>query len=94
MMCQRVGVRILATVVTLKKKAFLINEFGINENQIFYSRDTSFKAGIMRATKGVVVIENASPVASVTGIVLFASEKDTFECFRSLNRPYLARQEA
>ncbi|KAG4444512.1 hypothetical protein IFR05_000103 [Cadophora sp. M221] len=52
MMCQRVGARILATVGTIEKKAFLSTEFGIQEDQIFYSRDTSFKAGIMHATNG------------------------------------------
>lgn len=52
MMCQHVGARILATCGTPEKKAFLITQFGIPEEQIFYSRDTSFKDGIMRATGG------------------------------------------
>ncbi|PVH88801.1 hypothetical protein DL98DRAFT_477463 [Cadophora sp. DSE1049] len=55
MMCQHVGARVLATVGTTEKKTFLISEFGIQENQIFYSRDASFKAGIMRATNGTGV---------------------------------------
>jgi NADPH:quinone reductase-like Zn-dependent oxidoreductase len=55
MMCQRVGARILATVGTSEKKAFLMSEFGIQEDAIFYSRDTSFKDGIMRATNGTGV---------------------------------------
>jgi len=61
MMCQHVGARILATVGTTEKKTFLMSEFGIQEDQIFYSRDTSFKAGIMRATNntGVDVIFNS-----------------------------------
>jgi NADPH:quinone reductase-like Zn-dependent oxidoreductase len=61
MMCQNVGARILATVGTLEKKAFLLNQFDIPEEQIFYSRDSSFKQGVMRATdgKGVDVIFNS-----------------------------------
>jgi NADPH:quinone reductase-like Zn-dependent oxidoreductase/ubiquinone/menaquinone biosynthesis C-methylase UbiE len=61
MMCQNVGSRILATVGTLEKKAFLMTEFGIPEEQIFYSRDNSFKQGVMRATdgKGVDVVFNS-----------------------------------
>ncbi|KAL2068797.1 hypothetical protein VTL71DRAFT_15135 [Oculimacula yallundae] len=55
MMCQRAGARILATVGTSEKKAFLMSELGIEEEAIFYSRDTSFKAGVMRATYGVGV---------------------------------------
>jgi NADPH:quinone reductase-like Zn-dependent oxidoreductase len=61
MMCQHVGARILATVGTLEKKTFLMTQFGIPEEQIFYSRDSSFKQGVMRATdgKGVDVIFNS-----------------------------------
>jgi len=61
MMCQHVGARILATVGTSEKKTFLMTQFGIPEEQIFYSRDSSFKQGIMRATdgKGVEVIFNS-----------------------------------
>lgn len=61
MMCQNVGARILATVGTLEKKAFLMNQFDIPEEQIFCSRDSSFKQGVMRATdgKGVDVIFNS-----------------------------------
>ena len=61
MMCQNVGARILATVGTSEKKAFLINQLDIPEEQIFYSRDSSFKQGVMRATdgKGVDVIFNS-----------------------------------
>jgi len=61
MMCQNVGARILATVGTSEKKTFLMTQFGIPEEQIFYSRDSSFKQGIMRATdgRGVDVIFNS-----------------------------------
>jgi NADPH:quinone reductase-like Zn-dependent oxidoreductase len=61
MMCQNVGARILAAVGTSEKKAFLLNQFDIPEEQIFYSRDSSFKQGVMRATdgKGVDVIFNS-----------------------------------
>jgi NADPH:quinone reductase-like Zn-dependent oxidoreductase len=61
MMCQNVGARILATVGTSEKKAFLMTQFGIPEEQIFYSRDSSFAHGVMRATggRGVDVIFNS-----------------------------------
>jgi NADPH:quinone reductase-like Zn-dependent oxidoreductase len=61
MMCQHIGAKILATVGTSEKKTFLMTQFGIPEEQIFYSRDSSFKQGVMRATdgKGVDVIFNS-----------------------------------
>lgn len=61
MMCQNVGSRIFATVGTLEKKAFLMTTFRIPEDHIFYSRDSSFKEGVMRATggKGVDVVFNS-----------------------------------
>ena len=52
MMCQNVGARILATVGTYEKKTFLMTQLGIPEDQIFYSRDSSFRDGVMRATGG------------------------------------------
>ncbi|KAI0465689.1 hypothetical protein F4859DRAFT_527822 [Xylaria cf. heliscus] len=43
---------IFATVGFKEKKEFLIDKFGIPEDHIFYSRNTTFAQGIMRITKG------------------------------------------
>lgn len=52
---QHVGAKIYATVGSQEKKQLLIEEYGIPEDRIFSSRDTSFAKGIMRATDGVGV---------------------------------------
>ncbi|KAF2965402.1 hypothetical protein GQX73_g8174 [Xylaria multiplex] len=49
---QMIGAEIFATVGLDTKKDFLINEFGIPAENIFFSRDTTFARGIMRVTKG------------------------------------------
>ncbi|TGJ87999.1 hypothetical protein E0Z10_g779 [Xylaria hypoxylon] len=49
---QMIGAEIFATVGLNTKKDFLVNEFGIPAENIFYSRDTTFARGIMRVTKG------------------------------------------
>lgn len=46
------GAEIFATVGFDEKKKLLIDEFGIPEDHIFYSRNTSFAQGIMRVTNG------------------------------------------
>ncbi|ORY58512.1 fatty acid synthase S-acetyltransferase [Pseudomassariella vexata] len=46
------GAEIFATVGFDEKKQFLVDQFGIPEDHIFYSRNTSFAQGIMRVTKG------------------------------------------
>ncbi|KAK6958415.1 hypothetical protein Daesc_001215 [Daldinia eschscholtzii] len=51
-MAQLVGGEIFATVGSEEKKRFLINHYGIAEDHIFYSRNTSFAEGILRLTKG------------------------------------------
>ncbi|KAB8225746.1 putative polyketide synthase [Aspergillus novoparasiticus] len=58
---QLIGATILATVGSTAKKNLLMNRYGIPENQIFYSRDTTFVAGVKRATagRGVDVILNS-----------------------------------
>ena len=67
---QLVGATIFATVSTDEKKAHLVNNLGIPEANVFYSRDISFKDNIMRATKqkGVDVVLN-----SLGGDLLHAS---------------------
>ncbi|KAI0188222.1 hypothetical protein EV127DRAFT_498288 [Xylaria flabelliformis] len=49
------GAEVFATVGYDHKKEFLMNEFNIAKDHIFYSRDLSFSRGIMRMTKGVGV---------------------------------------
>ncbi|KAK4212160.1 hypothetical protein QBC37DRAFT_288666 [Rhypophila decipiens] len=47
-----VGAEIFATVGFQDKKDLLIREFGIAEDHIFYSRNSSFAQGVMRMTNG------------------------------------------
>ncbi|KAJ4302832.1 hypothetical protein N0V90_001723 [Kalmusia sp. IMI 367209] len=48
----RAGAEVFATVGSLPKKTLLIEQYGIAEDHIFYSRDSSFADGVMRLTKG------------------------------------------
>ena len=76
---QYLGAEVFATVGSDAKKQVLINEYGIPEDHIFYSRDTSFAKGIKRMTegRGVDVIMNA-----LAGESLIAS----WECIASYGR--------
>lgn len=76
---QHFGAEIFATVGSEAKKSVLINEYGIQADHIFYSRDTSFAKGIMRMTenRGVDVILN-----SLAGESLVAS----WECIAPYGR--------
>lgn len=47
---QMVGAEVFATVGSDEKREFLVRELGIPNDHIFYSRDESFKRGIMRMT--------------------------------------------
>jgi NADPH:quinone reductase-like Zn-dependent oxidoreductase/malonyl CoA-acyl carrier protein transacylase len=49
---QMVGAEIFATVGSVAKKELLMTEYGIPEDHIFYSRNTSFAKAIHRATNG------------------------------------------
>ncbi len=79
MLCQMAGAEIYATVGSPAKKAFLMNTYGIAEQNIFFSRDVSFAKGIQRATKGrgVDVVLN-----SLAGDSLRA----TWECMAHFGR--------
>ncbi|KAL8893690.1 MAG: hypothetical protein Q9192_005018 [Flavoplaca navasiana] len=46
------GAEIFATVGSLRKKKLLTENYNIDDDHIFYSRDTSFADGIKRLTKG------------------------------------------
>lgn len=57
---QHFGARIFATCGNDEKKAFLVSEYGIPEENIFSSKDFSFVQGILDATKdGVDIILNS-----------------------------------
>ncbi|OJD18079.1 hypothetical protein AJ78_01851 [Emergomyces pasteurianus Ep9510] len=58
---KEIGAEIFATVSTVEKKEFLKKEYGILEDHIFSSRDTSFVQGIMRMTNnyGVDLVLNS-----------------------------------
>ncbi|KAI0119752.1 hypothetical protein F4814DRAFT_458905 [Daldinia grandis] len=73
------GAEIYATVGYDDKKELLVKKFGLNPENIFYSRDTSFAESIMRATNGygVDVVVN-----SLSGDGLQAS----FECVAPYGR--------
>ena len=55
MIAQSLGAKIFATVGSVNKKTFLMETYGIPEDSIFYSRDTSFAQGVLDATNGVGV---------------------------------------
>jgi NADPH:quinone reductase-like Zn-dependent oxidoreductase len=61
-LAQHIGATIYCTVGSLEKKNLIMQQYGIPENQIFNSRDMTFKQGIMRETKGrgVDVILNST----------------------------------
>jgi NADPH:quinone reductase-like Zn-dependent oxidoreductase len=79
MIAQMVGADIFVTVGSLDKKRLLMTQYGISEDRIFYSRDSSFARGIRRATgeAGVDVIVN-----SLAGDLLC----ETWECLAPFGR--------
>lgn len=48
-----IGVEVYCTVSNEDKINFLMDNFGIPRNRIFYSRDKSFVDGVMRETNGL-----------------------------------------
>ncbi|RYN74805.1 Compactin diketide synthase [Alternaria alternata] len=52
MIAQAKGAEIFATVGADTKKQLLVEQYGISEDHIFSSRDTSFVKGVLRATGG------------------------------------------
>ncbi|PQE07313.1 polyketide synthase protein [Rutstroemia sp. NJR-2017a WRK4] len=79
LLCQMVGAEIFATVGSVAKKEHLMKEYGISEDHIFYSRDTSFAEAIKHATngEGVDVVLN-----SLAGNAL----RETWECLAHFGR--------
>ncbi|KAI9721418.1 MAG: Type I Iterative PKS [Chrysothrix sp. TS-e1954] len=51
-LAKMVGAEIFATVSSIEKKSILLEEYGLREDHIFFSRDTSFGPSIKRCTKG------------------------------------------
>lgn len=76
---QFLGAEVFATVGSEAKKKILMHEYGIQEDHIFYSRDTLFAKGVKRMTKerGVDVVLN-----SLAGDSLVAS----WECIAPYGR--------
>jgi acyl transferase domain-containing protein/NADPH:quinone reductase-like Zn-dependent oxidoreductase len=76
---QYIGATIYTTVGSPEKKQLLMQEYGIPESHIFYSRNTSFAKGVMRMTggRGVDVVLN-----SLAGDSLVAS----WECIAPYGR--------
>lgn len=64
---QMLGAEVFATVGSKEKQDFLVERFKIATEHIFYSRNTSFAPGIMRATDGagVDVVVNSLPGGSL-----------------------------
>ncbi|KAI3394363.1 hypothetical protein diail_2874 [Diaporthe ilicicola] len=60
-LARHIGCEIFATVGSDGKKQLIMEQYGIPEDHIFSSRDTSFARGIMRATsgRGVDVVLNS-----------------------------------
>ena len=60
-LAKQIGAEIYATVGQERKKAYLIEQFGLDPSRIFNSHDISFLAGIMNAThnRGVDVVLNS-----------------------------------
>ncbi|KAI0159906.1 ketoacyl-synt-domain-containing protein [Hypoxylon sp. FL1284] len=59
-LAQMVGAKVLATVGSTEKKEFLMKEYGLPEDRIFYSRNLSFGDAVRQATNhvGVDVVLN------------------------------------
>ncbi|RYP42325.1 hypothetical protein DL767_000247 [Monosporascus sp. MG133] len=51
-LAQMIGAELYVTVGSSEKKRFLMTEYGLPEDHIFYSRDTAFGDAVRQATKG------------------------------------------
>ncbi|KAI2643595.1 ketoacyl-synt-domain-containing protein [Xylaria nigripes] len=76
---QMVGAEVYTTVGSTEKKEFLMKEYGLAEDHIFYSRDVSFGEAIRRATDngGVDLVLN-----SLVGDVV----PESWRCLRKFGR--------
>lgn len=78
-LAQMMGADIFTTVGNVEKKRLLMDAYGVPENRIFYSRDTSFGPSIRAATggEGVDVVVN-----SLAGEFL----RETWDCVAHFGR--------
>ncbi len=78
-LAQTLGATVFATVSSAEKKELLVKEYGIPEDHIFYSRNSSFGAAIRQATggQGVDVVLN-----SLTGDAL----RESWDCLNNFGR--------
>ena len=78
-LAKHVGAEIFVTVGTESKRDFVIKTYGIQRDHIFFSRDTSFAAGVMAMTngKGVDVVLN-----TLAGALL----QESFNCIAPFGR--------
>lgn len=53
--CQMLGAKVFLTVGNERKREYLVDTFGFPRERIFSSRDSSFREGIMRETRGIGV---------------------------------------
>ncbi|KAK1754268.1 polyketide synthase [Echria macrotheca] len=76
---QMIGAEVFASVGNSEKKELLMSEYGLPEDHVFYSRNTSFSAGVLQATsgQGVDVILN-----SLTGDSL----RESWSCLSKFGR--------
>jgi NADPH:quinone reductase-like Zn-dependent oxidoreductase len=79
MFAQMVSADIFVTVGSIDKKQFLMTQYGISEDHIFYSRDTSFARSIRTATSGMGV---DVVINSLAGDLL----RETWECLAPFGR--------
>jgi NADPH:quinone reductase-like Zn-dependent oxidoreductase len=77
MLAQMADADIYVTVGSAEKKEFLITQYGIREDHIFYSRDASFGRSLREVTGGVDIVLN-----SLAGDLL----RETWECLAPFGR--------
>ncbi|KAJ3548513.1 hypothetical protein NM208_g974 [Fusarium decemcellulare] len=79
MLAKFIGAEVFATVGSKAKKQEIMDRYGISEDHIFYSRDTSFAPALQRATNGhgVDVVLN-----SLAGDLL----RETWGCIATFGR--------
>jgi NADPH:quinone reductase-like Zn-dependent oxidoreductase len=79
MLANMIGAETFATVGSVEKKKFIMDQYGVPEDHIFYSRNTSFAGDIKRATsgRGVDVVLN-----SLAGDSL----RETWDCLAHFGR--------
>lgn len=79
LLAQSVGAEIFVTIGTEMKRDFIIKRYGVHPDHIFFSRDTSFAAGVVSATqgRGVDVVLN-----TLAGALL----QESFNCIAPFGR--------